>query len=72
MEKKERIIFRFCAAICGVSLVLVFAAIAFQTYVRWFVNQNFTVMGGSELEVLTASAFASLLLLAYVHRPHRS
>lgn len=53
-----------------VSLLLTFGFIAAQTYVRWTINQNFTFLGGDELETLTASSFALLIVLAYIYRPH--
>ena len=51
-----------------ISLVGVLAIVGFQIYVRWTINQNFTFLGGGELEVLTASAFALTLGLAYIYR----
>ena len=51
-----------------VSFVAVAALSIAQAYVRWKLNQNFTFLGGGELEVLTAGAFA--LLLALVWKNH--
>jgi hypothetical protein len=32
-------------------------------YVRWYVNQNFTFLGGWEMEALTLAVFALLIVL---------
>ncbi len=68
-EKRERMMFRFSTAVAALALFVVFALVFLQVYVRWSVNQNFTFLGGNELEVLTFSSFALLLGLAYLHRP---
>jgi len=65
-------IFRFSAAVAALALCIVFVLTIAQVYVRWSVNQNFTFLGGNELEVLTFSSFALLLGLAYLHRPGAS
>ena len=47
-----------------VTLLVVFGFVAFQAYVRWAINQNFTFLGGFELEALTVGVFA--LLVAFI------
>ena len=51
----------------AIILTLSFIAVAVlsiaQAYVRWKLNQNFTFLGGGQLEVLTASTFALLIVL---------
>lgn len=68
-EKRERMIFRFSAAVAALALLIMFVLTIAQAYVRWSVNQNFAFLGGNELEVLTFSSFALVLGLAYLHRP---
>lgn len=69
---RERVIFYFSVFISSVSFVIVFGFVFFQAYVRWTQNQNFTFLGGNELEALTLGAFALLLCLAYCYRVKRS
>ncbi len=71
-EQKEKMLFAFSFIIAGISILASFVFIAAQTYVRWKINQNFTFLGGAELEVLTASGFALLIALLYMHRPKHS
>ncbi len=55
----------------GVSLVAVLVLVVLQAYVRWALNKDFTFLGGAELEVLTASAFAFLGLLLFIANSKR-
>ena len=59
---------RFAAALGIALLVVVVAVSAFEAYVRWYINLNFTSLGGFELEALTIGAFA--LLLWSLHSSH--
>ncbi len=68
-EKRERLIFRFSVAVATLSFIAAFIITGVQIYVRWFINQNFTIIGGSQLEVLTASSFILILAIACIHRP---
>lgn len=68
-EKKGKIVFYFSATLSVVLLFVVLILTGAQTYVRWFLNQNFTLVGGSELEALTFSVFALILLMTYLYRP---
>jgi len=70
-EKREQFIYRFSVGVSVLSLAAVLIITGIQTYIRWFINQNFTVIGGSQLEALTISAFALIIVLAYVHRPEK-
>ena len=67
MKKKELVSGAAVVAMLA-SLVAVLAIVGLQVYVRWFINQNFTFLGGGELEVLTVSSFALTLGLAYINR----
>ncbi len=68
MNKRRDVVQWAALAASVLSLLAVLGIVGFQIYVRWTVNQNFTFLGGSELEVLTASAFALTLGLSYVYR----
>jgi len=67
-ERRERLVFWSSVLVAKISLLLVFALIGFEIYVRWFINQNFTFLGGFELEALTASAFAFTFGVLYLNR----
>ena len=47
-----------------VSFAIVLVVCAADAWVRWAINQNFTFLGGFELEVITVGAF--LLLIALI------
>lgn len=46
-----------------IGIVGSIALCAVQAYVRWKINQNFTFLGGVELEALTVASFALLIAL---------
>lgn len=71
-EKRERFVFYFSVTTSILLLLVVLLLVGFQTYVRWFVNQNFTLVGGNELEVLTVSMSALVLAIASIHRPSKN
>lgn len=70
-EKREKIVFYFSAGVSVVLLLTMLFLIGAQTYVRWFINQNFTLVGGNELEILTISVFALILTITYIYRPSK-
>lgn len=70
-EKRQNLIFRFSMTVSVLMLLIVLALVSFQTYIRWFVNQNFTLVGGNELEVMTASVFVLITAITYINRPSR-
>lgn len=53
------------------SVLIAFGFIGFEAYVRWSLNQNFTFLGGWELEALTVSAFGLMFGLNYLNRAHK-
>ena len=69
-EKYVRMFYGFSMLVAVLSLLSTLAFVMAQAYVRWSMNQNFTFLGGNELEVLTFSAFALLLGLNYLYRLH--
>lgn len=46
-----------------IGIVGSIALCAVQGYVRWKINQNFTFLGGMELEALTLASFGLLVSL---------
>ena len=60
----ENLVFGLAVIIASLGAVATFCLIFLRAYVRWTANQNFTFLGGNELEVLTASTF--LLVLGMV------
>ena len=65
---RSRPLFLFSAGLVALSLLFVIVMTAVQIYVRWNVNQNFTFLGGNELEAITVGAFALLIALVCTHR----
>jgi len=57
-------------AVAGVSLMATLGLTVAQAYVRWTINQNFTFLGGFQLEALTAASFALLIALIYLARKY--
>lgn len=58
----------FASAVAVLFFIIVLGLGALQAYVRWFVNQNFTFLGGFELEAATVGAFALLIALLFTSR----
>ena len=67
-EKHAQRFYGFSMLVAVISLLSTLAFVMAQAYVRWSVNQNFTFLGGNELEVLTFSSFALLFGLNYLHQ----
>ena len=67
-KNRERITFLFAVVITALWMLIVAGLIIAQIYIRWSVNQTFTLLGGFELEALTFSVFALVLGLVYLHR----
>ena len=68
-KKCSKFVFSLSITCATLSMAIVLLLITLQAYVRWAINQNFVLLGGGELEVLTVSAFASVIGLAYIYRP---
>jgi uncharacterized membrane protein YkgB len=68
-EKHEKTVYKFSMAIAIVSMIVIAVLLIAQAYVRWYINQSFTFLGGYELEVLTISVFALLIGLAHAYKP---
>ncbi|HVV39112.1 MAG TPA: hypothetical protein VHD31_02180 [Candidatus Paceibacterota bacterium] len=70
-EIRGHVLFIFSFVVVLLAFIAVLGVSIFQGYIRWSLNQNFTLLGGWELEALTASAFALLFGLLYLHRTTR-
>ena len=69
ISSSGRQVFLFLYITTIVSLILVLVFVIAQAYIRWTLNQNFTFLGGGELEVLTFCSFALVLgITRMVHR----
>ncbi|MFA7310199.1 MAG: hypothetical protein WC050_04835 [Candidatus Paceibacterota bacterium] len=66
-ETKHSVVFWCSLMTALVALIAAAVIVAFQLYVRWKVNQNFTFLGGFELEALTIMG-AGLLAALYLKR----
>ena len=71
-EKRGSFVFRFSVIVSILSFLIVLIIAGMQIYIRWFINKDFMVIGGNELEVLTASSFALIAVLSYIHRSERN
>lgn len=70
-EKREQFVSRFSVGVSVLSFAAVVVITGIQIYVRWFINQTFTIIGGSQLEVLTISTFILIAFLSYIHRQEK-
>jgi hypothetical protein len=70
-EKHERTVYRISMVMSAVASVVILLLIVAQAYVRWFKNQEFTFLGGFELEALTVGTFALLVGLAHAYKPKK-
>ncbi|MDO8593325.1 MAG: hypothetical protein Q7R59_00255 [bacterium] len=68
-ERRQTLVFRLSFISTILALAVVLTVVGFEVYVRWFVNKDFALLGGFELEALTISAFALILGMAYMYRP---
>jgi hypothetical protein len=68
MEKRQNFLYWLSLGSAISALACVATIGVFQVYIRWKINQEFTFLGGFELEALTISAFALIALLTYLHR----
>lgn len=69
LEKHEKTVYKFSVTISVISIIVITVLIIAQAYVRWYINQTFTFLGGYELEALTISVFALLIGLAHAYKP---
>lgn len=67
-ERQQTVVFLFVFITTLLAVLLTFGLIGFEAYVRWTINKEFMFLGGSELGVLIASAFALTLGTGYLYR----
>jgi hypothetical protein len=65
-ENRGEALFYISLVAAVLSLVAAFGVSAGNAYIRWTLNQNFTFLGGWELEALTLGAFGLLFGLTYI------
>ena len=68
-EFAEWLAFIFSFISMAIGLITVFVLVGLEIYIRWTINQTFTLLGGNELAALIISVFALTLGLAYIYRP---
>lgn len=71
-ESQERFLTNAAVIATIVFAIAVAAIIIAQIYVRWSLNQNFTFLGGGELETLTFSLVVLVLGLLHHFRKSKS
>ena len=67
-HEREQVLFYLSLGATSLALVVTFALIGAEAYVRWSVNQDFSFLGGNTLEVLVVGTFLLLFGLVYLHR----
>ena len=67
MHKETGLVYWLSVVSAALALLIVFVVTAFELYVRWKLNQNFTFLGGFELEALTLLG-GGLLAMLYLKR----
>ena len=67
-EIKQSLVFWLSFTTTVLSVLALIGFVAAQTYVRWKLNQNFTFLGGFELEALTLLALGLMGILTHTHR----
>ena len=68
-ERRQTLIFRIAFIGVILAFLVVFALVGAEAYVRWTLNKDFSFLGGSELEVLTASLFVLILGMVHAYSP---
>jgi hypothetical protein len=56
----------FASFVAVVSFILLLVLFGIQMYTRWYLNKDFTLLGGNELEVFTAATFALIYGLTHL------
>jgi len=67
-DKRHNFIYRFGLTVSILSAVTFFVILFAQIYVRWYINQNFTFLGGFGLESLSLLVLG--LTLGLLHSPY--
>ncbi|MEK7093550.1 MAG: hypothetical protein AAB927_03650 [Patescibacteria group bacterium] len=67
-ETKQSLVFWFAAASTVLTFVALVVLVAAQTYIRWKLNQNFTVLGEAGIPSLSVLLLGQLLGLLHVTR----
>ena len=70
-EKRQNVVYWLSIITFIISATLLFGFIGVQTYVRWKINQNFSFLGGFELEALTLLVLGQIATLSYIHLAER-
>lgn len=70
-EKRQNVVYWLSIITFIISAILLFGFIGVQTYVRWKINQNFSFLGGFELEALSLLVLGQIVALSYIHRTER-
>ncbi len=65
-ESKHALVFWLTLAAAAIALLMALIVTAAEIYVRWKLNQNFTFLGGFQLEALTL--FGGGLLAALIFK----
>ncbi|MDB5238253.1 MAG: hypothetical protein JWM46_523 [Candidatus Kaiserbacteria bacterium] len=67
-HSRESFIYRITMASTIFSAVLFFVIVLLELWIRWKINQNFTMLGNFELPSLALLLLGQLAVLSFVHR----
>ncbi|MEK7132420.1 MAG: hypothetical protein AAB830_00015 [Patescibacteria group bacterium] len=70
-ETRQSLVFWLSIITFIVSAIMFLGFVAAQTYVRWAMNQNFSFLGGFELEALSLLVLGQIIALSHIHRAER-
>ena len=70
-EKQQDAVYRLSVITFGVSAVLLFGLTVLQAYVRYFLNKDFSFLGGWGLEALALLVLGQIVALSFIHRAER-
>lgn len=67
-EKRGQFVFCLAYTTAILSVISVFAITGFEAYVRWSLNKDFSVLGGSSLAALIVASFVLITSMMYAYR----
>ena len=66
-EKRQNLVYRLSTITFCISAVLFFGLTILQAYVRYFLNKDFSFLGGWGLEALALLVLGQIVSLSFIH-----
>lgn len=70
-EKQQGLVYRLSVITFCVSAVSLLLITVLQAYVRYFLNKDFSFLGGWGLEALAFLVLGQIVALSFIHRSER-